>query len=304
MPISANDLSLRQLKYAVAVAETLGFHKAAARCHVSQPTLSAQIKQLEDVLGFSLFERDRRRVLVTSAGEKVVAHARRVLLELDDLVKASAHIAAPEAVTLRIGVIPTIAPYLLPELMPKARARFPKLQLVFREDKTGMLVKELRAGRLDAALMALEADIGKWASARVLTDHFVVALPKGHALARKKRIAAGDLDGERVLLLEEGHCFRSQALAVCRRAGAIENELRATSLATLAQMVSLGSGITLLPEMAVAVENRAQQLEIRPFVPAAPARTIAFVWRPQSPLAETVRQLAALCESSLADSVR
>lgn len=299
MTVSAHDLSPRQLQYVVAVAETLGFHKAAERCHVSQPTLSAQVKQLEDVLGVQLFERDRRRVLLTAAGAVVVAHARRVLLELDDMIAAAKQLVEPCSGTFRIGVIPTIAPYLLPDVVPAVRARYPKLQLVFREEKTDAVVADLREGRLDAGLLALEADIGEWDSGRIADDPFVVALPEGHRLARKKRVAASDLDDENVLLLDEGHCFRAQALSICNRAGAKESELRATSLSTLAQMVSSGSGITLLPQIAVAVENRRGQLEVRPFASPAPQRTIALIWRPRSPFAETFRDLAEVLRSAL-----
>lgn len=289
---------MRQLEYVVAVADTLGFHKAAERCHVSQPTLSAQVKQLEEVLGVELFERDRRRVLVTAAGEELVARARRVLVEMDDLVARARTIARPGFATLRIGVIPTIAPYFLPEVLPAARARLPQAKLVFREEKTDAIVADLREGRLDAGLLALEADIGKWAFSRILKDEFVVALPKEHRLTKKKRLAPQDLDGEQVLLLEDGHCFRTQALSVCERAGASESELRATSLSTLTQMVSAGVGITLLPGIAVPVENRGGQLEVRRFTTSGPHRTIALVWRPQSPFAETLRELAASFEAA------
>src|SRR5882724_3903987 len=264
MAVNSQDVSPRQLQYVVAVAETLGFHKAAERCHVSQPTLSAQVKQLEEVLGVQIFERDRRRVLLTAAGTVLVAHARRVLLEIDDMIAAAKQLTGPRSGIFRIGVIPTIAPYLLPDVLPAARKRFPKLQLVFREEKTDAVVADLREGRLDAGLLALEADIGEWSSGRIADDPFVVALPKGHSLARKKRIAPSELEDEKVLLLDEGHCFREQALSVCDRAGTRETELRATSLSTLAQMVSSGAGITLLPQIAVDVENRRGQFEVRP----------------------------------------
>ena len=297
MAIRGHDLSLRQLEYAVAVADTLGFHKAAERCHVSQPTLSAQIKQLENVLGVELFERDRRRVLVTAAGQAVLERARRVLLEMDDLVAEAAKVARPDSATFRIGVIPTIAPYFLPEILPAARRQLPDVRLIFREEKTDAIVAGLREGRLDAGLLALEADIGKWATSRIVRDDFVVALPKEHPLAKKKRLLPTDLDGEQVLLLEEGHCFRTQALSVCDRASATEGELRATSLSTLTQMVSAGLGITLLPTIAVPVENRRGQLEIRRFA-SPPHRTIALVWRPQSPFSETLRTLAGAFEAA------
>src|SRR5580658_2894744 len=287
-----NDVSLRQLQYVVAVADTLGFHKAAARCHVSQPTLSAQVLQLESVLGVTLFERDRRRVLVTSAGAEIVARARRVLVEADDLISAATRLREPFAGTLRIGVIPTIAPYMLPDVMPKVGAKYPKLSLVFREERTADVVRELAEGTLDAGLLALEADIGECAHAVIAMDPFVAALPKGHPLARRKRLTMTDLQDEHVLLLDEGHCFRDQALALCTKARASETSFRATSLATLAQMVSNGAGMTLLPALAVPVENRRGQLEIRPFIKPAPGRTIALVWRPRSPHAGVLVELA------------
>jgi LysR family hydrogen peroxide-inducible transcriptional activator len=304
MTVSTHDVSPRQLQYVVAVAETLGFHRAAERCHVSQPTLSAQVKQLEDVLGVQLFERDRRHVLVTAAGAVVVAHARRVLLEIADMISAAKELTEPLSGTFRIGIIPTIAPYLLPDVVPAVRKRFPKLQLVFREEKTDAVVADLREGRIDAGLLALEADIGEWASGHITNDPFVVALPKGHPLARRKRVAPGDLEDEKVLLLDEGHCFRAQVLSVCDRAATEETELRATSLSTLAQMVSSGAGVTLLPQIAVPVENRRGQLEVRAFTEPAPHRTIALIWRPQSPFGDTFRDLANVFRSAVQTSRR
>jgi LysR family hydrogen peroxide-inducible transcriptional activator len=292
-PASANDLSLRQLEYVVAVADTLGFRRAAERCGVSQPTLSTQIQHLEDVLGVKLFERDRRRVLVTTAGEEVVARARRILVETQDLLAVASRARDPFAGTFRVGVIPTIAPYFLPEVTQVLAQKYPKLRLVFREEKTEDTVRDLWAGTLDAGLVALEADLGALEHAEVLRDPFVVAMPKGHPLAKKKKIAHSDLDDEEVLLLEDGHCLRSQALALCSRAGARELALRATSLATLVQMVAGSHAVTLLPELALSVENRRAQLEIRPFAGAAPFRTLALVWRPRSPFADAFRRTAA-----------
>jgi len=289
---SANDLSLRQLQYVVAVADTLGFHRAASRCHVSQPTLSAQVKQLESVLGVKIFERDRRRVLVTRAGADIVAGARRALVEVDDIIASATRLREPFTGAFRIGVIPTVAPYLLPEVMPRVAAKYPRLALVFREEKTEDIMREVGDGTLDAGLVALEARLGDCSRAVIARDEFVVALPKGHPLARRARLEVSDLDGESVLLLDEGHCFRDQALALCSEANAREMAFRATSLATLAQMVSSGAGITLLPSMAVSVENRRGQLEIRPFAGPAPGRTIALVWRSRSPLGPMFTALA------------
>ena len=295
---SVVDVSLRQLQYVVAVADTLGFHRAAARCHVSQPSLSAQVKQLEDVLGVAIFERDRRRVLVTPAGEAVVARARRALREVEDLVATVAHLRDPLAGPVRLGVIPTIAPYALPEVVPSVHAAYPALKLIFREEKTESVVAGLRAGTLDLGLVALEADLGELEHAVVAVDPFVAALPSEHRLAKKKTVTEDDLDGETVLLLDDGHCLRSQALAVCTRAGAEESELRATSLSTLAQMVSGGAGVTLLPAIAVPVENRRGTLEIRKLRPV-PSRTLVVVWRPGSPFAAAGQALAGVLKKAL-----
>jgi LysR family hydrogen peroxide-inducible transcriptional activator len=289
-----HDLSLRQLQYVVAVADTLGFRKAAERCHVAQPSLSAQIRELEAALGVTLFERDRRGVLITAAGADLVARARRVLNEASELVDAAARLGDPLAGSLRLGIIPTIAPYLLPEAVPAVLARFSKLKLLFREEKTEVLVARLAAGDLDAAVLALEADIGDLARAVLAHDPFVLATPKRHRLAKKRSIHAGDLEGEAVLLLDDGHCLRGQALSFCASARAHEASFRATSLSTLAQMVSSGAGITLLPALAVPLENRRGQLAIRPFAAPAPSRTVALVWRPKSPMAKELKELAAV----------
>lgn len=294
-----HDLSIRQLQYVVAVADTLGFHRAAARCHVSQPTLSTQLRQLEELLGVTLFERDKRRVLVTPAGERLVARARRVLVELEDLLEVAARIREPFSGVLRLGIIPTIAPYVLPEVAPALHARFPKLQIVYQEQKTATIVADLVEGRLDAGFVALEADLAGCDKLEIAVDPFVVALSPTHPLAAKKKIAEADLDGETVLLLDDGHCFRTQALAVCGRASAREASMRATSLGTLVQMVATGSALTLLPRTAVAVENRRAQLEIRPFSRPEPRRTLGLAWRHGSPVAALVPELATTIKASL-----
>jgi LysR family hydrogen peroxide-inducible transcriptional activator len=300
MTINVHDVSLRQLQYVVAVADTLGFRRAAERCAVSQPTLSTQVQHLEDVLGVKLFERDRRRVLLTSAGEEVVARARRILVETEDLLAVATRARDPFTGTFRVGVIPTIAPYFLPEVTQVLAKKYPHLRLVFREEKTEDTVRDLWAGTLDAGLVALEAELGALEHAEVMRDPFVVAMPKGHRLAKKKKIAQSDLDAEDVLLLEDGHCLRSQALAVCAKAGAHEMDLRATSLATLVQMVASSGAVTLLPDLALSVENRGGQLEIRPFSAPIPFRTLALVWRPRSPFADAFRRTASTLRAARA----
>jgi len=290
--------SLRQLQYAVAVAAELSFRKAAERCHVSQPSLSAQIAQLEQALGVKLFERDRRRVLPTVAGQELLERARRLLVEVDDLAQAASRLGDPLAGTLRIGVIPTISPYLLPSATPALRARFPRLRLAWLEDKTGTLVRRLDEGTLDAALVALEADLGDLEHEVIARDPFVVVTAPGHALGRGRgRLRAADLRAASVLLLDDGHCFRAQALSFCASARAHELEFRATSLSTLAQMVAAGAGVTLLPGLAIATEAARAGLVVRRLVEPSPHRTIALVWRKRSPLAPALREVAAALRS-------
>lgn len=295
---SLNDISLRQLEYLVAVADLLGFRRAAERCHVSQPALSAQIQQLEEVLGVKVFERDKRRVMLTEEGKELVARARRVLTEAGDILSAAARLADPFSGSLHLGVIPTIAPYVLPEVVPALVKKYPRLQLRLREEKTELLVQALEEGRLDVALLALVPEVDELEHEIIAEDPFVVAAPPEHALAKKKQVQLRDLDEENVLLLEDGHCFRGQALALCTRVGAREVDFRATSLTTLAQMVMTGdAGITLLPALSVPIENRLGQLVVRPFSAPGPSRTLALVWRPGYPRADALRQLAGTLRS-------
>jgi LysR family hydrogen peroxide-inducible transcriptional activator len=297
--LSPHPFSLRQLQYAVAVADALSFRRAAERCHVSQPSLSAQLAQLEEALGARLFERDRRRVLLTPAGRTLIERMRRVLMEGDDLAEAGRRAGDPLAGTLRLGVIPTISPYLLPSLTPRLRAEFPRLALAWVEDRTAELVRSLEAGTLDAAVLALEADIGDVEHEVIATDPFVLVGPPGHPVAKKSVPAtAGELRDVQVLLLDDGHCFRDQALEVCGAAKAQELEFRATSLSTLVQMVAGGAGVTLLPALSVPTEVQRAALRVRPFCAPAPHRTIALVWRRRSPLAPALRQVAAVIRSA------
>jgi LysR family hydrogen peroxide-inducible transcriptional activator len=294
-----HPFTLRQLQYAAAVAETLSFHRAAERCAVSQPALSAQLAHLERALGVRLFERDRRRVLPTRPGTELVERARRVLLAADDLLDAAKERRDPLAGTLRIGVIPTISPYLLPLVSPRLRKAFPRLTITWMEEKTEVLTARLEDGGLDAALLALEADLPDLAADVIASDPFVLAAPKGHPLAKEKGpVRVSDLEGASVLLLDDGHCFREQALAVCGKAKASELAFRATSLATLVQMVSGGAGVTLLPALAAPTEAKRADLVIRPFQAPAPHRTIALVHRRQSPLAPALGQVAGVIRSS------
>jgi LysR family transcriptional regulator, hydrogen peroxide-inducible genes activator len=297
--------TLRQLQYAVAVAEVLSFRKAAERCHVSQPSLSAQIGELESGLRVRLFERDRRRVLVTSAGELLLPRLRRALQEAEDLVSMARQASDPLTATLRLGVIPTISPYLLPRISAAVRRAHPRLVLRWVEDKTAVLVERLDGGSLDAVLLALEADVGDVEHEVVGHDPFVLATAEHHPLGGRRGPARTiELREADVLLLDEGHCFREQALSYCSSARARELEFRATSLPTLVQMVADGSGVTLLPQMAVPLEASRARLRIRPFARPAPGRTIALVWRRRSPLGPAMRTLAATLRKAYATPPR
>lgn len=288
-----HPFTLRQLQYLLAVADTLSFRRAAEECHVSQPALSAQIADIEDRIGIRVFERDRRRVLLTAAGRDVLERARQVLREADDLIATAQRAGDPLAGTLRIGVIPTISPYLLPAVTPQLRTHFPRLTVAWLEDKTDALRTHLESGGLDAALLALEAEIGDVERDVIARDPFFLVAPHNHPLGQTRGAAApADLRDSEVLLLDEGHCFRTQALALCSSVRARESAFRATSLTTLVQMVAGGAGLTLLPSLAVATEAARACLAVRPLAVPAPERTLALVWRRQSSLTDALRQVA------------
>jgi LysR family hydrogen peroxide-inducible transcriptional activator len=298
MRFSPHPLSLRQLQYLVAIADTGSFHGAAELCHVAQPSLSSQVAQAEQALGVQVFERDRRRVLVTAVGQEVLRRARAVLLASDDLLEAVARCADPLSGTLRIGVIPTISPYLLPDVAPALRQAFPQLVMKWQEDKTASLLAALQAGELDAALLALEADLGHVEYAVLGYDPFVLAMGPQHPLSRGTQpIQPDDLAGHELLLLAEGHCLRDQTLAACKRAQS--SAFGATSLPTLVQMVLAGGSVTLLPTLALATENRRGDLRLRPFGKPGLGRTLALAWRAGAATMPALRKIAQVMKASL-----
>jgi LysR family hydrogen peroxide-inducible transcriptional activator len=275
------DIKLKDLRYLVAVADSRHFGRAAASCFVSQPTLSAQLKKLEQYLGVQLIERQPNNVSLTAAGEQIVARARRILEASDEVVTLARAHRDPLAGRLRVALLPTIGPYLLPRVSQAIRRALPRLELRLYEYQTALMLEKLRCGELDLGILALPVDLEGLEARELYAEPFTVALPDRHRLAKRERVQMADLNGETLLLLEEGHCLRDQALEVCSRVGAGESQdFRATSLETLRQMVATGAGITLLPELATkGAYGDARGVVVLPFVKPAPVRRVGAAWR-------------------------
>lgn len=285
------EFTLKQLRYFEALSRHLHFGLAADTCAISQPALSMQIKELEDIIGAALFERSARQVRLTQFGTQFAPRAREILRaadELSDLARAS---AANPIGRLRLGVIPTIAPYLLPTFLSEMKTSFAELDLHIRESLTPRLIQELSDGRLDAAIVALPVDEPSFTELALFDEDFVLVRPSreaGHPPPDRE-----GLQTMRLLLLEEGHCFRDQALAYCATRGARTWEgLDGSSLSTLVQMVGADMGVTLLPQMAVGVEARAADVHIGRLNGSAPSRTVGMIWRKTNPLFEQFAQIA------------
>jgi LysR family hydrogen peroxide-inducible transcriptional activator len=299
-PIVPSTVTLRQLQYIVAIAELGGFGRAAEHCRVAQPTLSAQVALAEESLGVQIFERNRQGVRLSTAGAAIVEQARRVLAAQRGLEELATHLRDPFHGTFRLGIIPTVGPYLLPDLTPALQEAYPDLTLFWREDRTASLVQQIKEGTLDGGIVALESEIDPLEHARLTWDPFVLAVAPGHRLAAsEKPVTLHALAGANVLLLDDGHCFRDQTLSLCASLGATEMSFRATSLATLVQMVGAGSSVTVLPSLALAVENRTHRLCVRPFTPAGPGRTLVLAWRRESALRHVLKELAGTIRTTL-----
>lgn len=293
-------MTLQELRYLVAVAEEGQVARAAKRCHVGQPTLSTQLKKLESTLGVQLFERGPRGLTPTDAGAPIITQARIVLEEADKLRVLARATQDPMTGPLRLGAIPTLGPYLLPHLMPVIRKRYQRLRLLLSEHLTAQLIEALQTRTLDGALLALPVAHEGLEVMELFREPFELALPAGHALAGKKQVRPEDLEHECLLLLEEGHCLRDQALEVC---GAVKSEAReevqSTSLETLRQMVAAGIGCTLLPQLSTQGGARPDKrlVDLRPFAHPAPSRLIGLVWRARGARAEAARRLGELIRS-------
>lgn len=296
--------TLRQLEYFLAVHEHLNFRRAAESCFVSQPSLSAQIAQLESLLGVELFERDRRGVKVTRAGEALVSEARQTLASVQRFGQLARSLGKPLSGPLRLGVIPTIGPYLLPKVLPAVHTAHPDLRVFLREDMTANLVEQLEAGKLDLLMLAVDLDLGGLETLPLFSDPFVLAVPEGDELAARDEAHLSDLADRDVMLLDEGHCLREQTLPLCEAAGGGElGGFRASSLGTITQMVASGLGITLLPELAVEREAAAVPgLRTIPFGADGPSRSVGLAWRPNSPRGEEFRTLGATLAGAYASS--
>lgn len=286
-------MNIRDLEYLVALSEYRHFRRAADSCNVSQPTLSGQIRKLEDELGVMLLERTSRKVLFTQAGLLLVDQARSVLREVKILKEMASQQGETMSGPMHIGLIPTIAPYLLPHIIPMLRNCFPKLELYLHEAQTHQLLAELDSGKLDCTILAVVKETGAFIELPLYDENMFLTVYEGHPLAKEKQVAMKALAGEKLLMLEDGHCLRDQAMGFCFHAGADEDKhFKATSLETLRNMVAAGSGITMLPSLAVPEQRQRDGICYIPCCQPEPKRTIALVYRPGSPLRYRYEQLA------------
>ncbi len=290
-------LSLRQLRYFDALARHGHFGRAAEACSISQPALSMQIKEMEEALGAALIERGARQLRLTKFGEEAAERVRDILRSVDELSDFARASRDRLLGRLRIGMIPTVAPYLLPTVIGNLTRKHPELDIHVREAVTQKLIQELMEGRIDTAIVALPVSEPWLAEVSLFSETFLLVRPAGDAGTPVP--SSETLREMRLLLLEEGHCFRDQALSFCNMQSAQPREvLDANSLSTLVQMVGAGIGVTLIPEMALAVETRSASVSVDRFRPPQPSRTIGMVWRKTSPLAGQLRQIAEIVRQS------
>jgi len=296
------DLKLKDLRYLVALADERHFGRAARRSFVSQPTLSAQLKKLEEYLGVQLIERQPKQITLTEAGEQIVARARRILEASDEVVTLARSHRDPLAGKLRLALLPTIGPYLLPRVAREIRKALPRLELRLYEYQTAPMLEKLHSGQVDLGVLALPVDLDGLESRPLYDEPFTVALPEQHRLAKKTHVKVEDLKDETLLLLEDGHCLRDQALEVCSSVGMQEKQdFRATSLETLRQMVATGAGVTLLPELASrGAYGSARGVVLRPFTKPAPVRHIGAVWRKTTARKPAIEAVCKIIEAHVA----
>ncbi|MGJ0637145.1 DNA-binding transcriptional regulator OxyR [Xenorhabdus bovienii] len=295
-------MNIRDLEYLVALAEYRHFRRAADSCHVSQPTLSGQIRKLEDELGVMLLERTSRKVLFTQQGMLLVEQAKTVLREVKVLQEMASLQGESMSGPLHIGLIPTVGPYILPLIIPELHKLFPKLEMYLHEAQTQNLLAQLDSGKLDCAILALVKETEAFIEVPLFEEPMKLAIYEGHRWVNRTYIKMEELAGEKLLMLEDGHCLRDQAMGFCFQAGAKEDtHFRATSLETLRNMVSAGSGITLLPDLAVPKERKRDGVCYLECIEPEPERTIILVYRPGSPLRGRYEQLAEAIRAKMGD---
>jgi LysR family hydrogen peroxide-inducible transcriptional activator len=293
-------LTIRQLRYLDALARCQHFGRASEECAISQPALSMQIRELEEFLGIELFERRPRAPILTELGIEIAQRAGAILSATRDLVDHAHHRSKLLTGSLRLGVIPTLAPYLLPHLLPRLQCEHPDLSLDLLETQTKILLAELARGTLDVLLMALPVEVPELETLHVLTDRFLLAVPANDPLPDNARVTPRDVEERKLILLEEGHCLRDQALDYCAKArNRVNASLGATSLTTIMQMVACGYGVTLVPEVAVDVELRDDRVKMLRFAEPQPSRNVGLVWRRTSPRELDFVSLGQMITSSL-----
>jgi LysR family hydrogen peroxide-inducible transcriptional activator len=289
-------MNLRDLKYLIAIAQHRHFGKAAKECYVSQPTLSTQIKKLEDELGVILIERNNKQVLLTDVGEQIIAKSRQILKNVDEVREIAAQHKEPDAGRLTLAAIPTLAPYLLPHIVPAIYGNLPKLQIMLYELQTAVSLHRLESGELDAALLALPIDSSALKYEPLFEEPFLAAVAPDKPLAKRKQLKLMDLAGEEILLLEDGHCLRDQALDLCNKIDAREIAgFRATSLETLRQMIASGIGTTLIPQLATVCQNSTRNpISYIPFEQPRPSREIVLAYRDTYHRIPILKKIAAI----------
>lgn len=301
-------MNLRDLQYVVAVADHAHFGHAAQACNVSQPTLSGQIAKLEQELGIEIFSRVGRTIRPTEAGEQIIAHARRAISASQDIVDAARANRDPLSGRLRLGVIPTIAPYLMPYVLPLTAEKLPNAPLVLVEDTTGHIVPQVIEGKLDAAILATNEDAPELVSIDLYDEPFFVAMPSNHPLVARREIKVDDIDPKTLLLLTDGHCLREQALELCSHpqvGGGVMADMRATSLETLLHLAAAGQGVTLLPQLAIECGRAdTDRLATRPLAGDHAFRRVRLVHRRRSPRTKALIELARIIRMSLPAGVR
>lgn len=303
-------MNLRELAYIIAVAETRHFGKAAQRCYVSQPTLSGQIKKLEEELGIAVFERTNRSVEITPAGEIIIAHARKIMEQTDAIRQIARSYRDPLAGSLRVGAIPTLSPYLMPLILMPLKKKYPQMTLILSEELTGILLNRLHKHEIDAALLATPTEDSNLESISLFDEPFWIAYPRQHAFYTKESIRREDLEGENLLLLAEGHCLAEQAMEVCqlKARGGQDGELadlRAAGLETLLQLVSAGFGCTLVPALAMGgTWTTGSGIVAQPLDLPNASRRVSLVFRSSFPRRAALEALVAVIRASLPNTVK